>query len=257
MQNIKLTLEYDGTGFVGWQTQAAGRSVQGEIAAALAKILREEVNLIGAGRTDAGVHAAGQAANFRLSGHMAPAAVLAALNGVLPPDIRILAAEEVPEAFHARFDARARRYLYRIARRPTAIGRQYVWQLRRPLDLAGMQRTAALIPGEHDFGAFCRAASDAPHHRCTVFSATWGEMGGELHFAITGNRFLHGMVRALVGTMVEIGRGYRAEAEFPDILASRDRRRAGIAAPARGLILQEVLYDDPGREFTTLRAERT
>jgi tRNA pseudouridine38-40 synthase len=242
MRNLRLLLEYDGTDFVGWQIQANGRSVQGEIAKALGRVLQEQVNLIGAGRTDAGVHARGQVANFRTSNGIAPAALLSALNGLLPPDIRVRTLEDVPEAFHARFDARGRRYRYFIGRLPRAIGRQYQWSLRRELDLPVLRRIAERIVGDHDFEAFCKAAAEVDHYRCIVVSAVWEEGDGLLVFDIRANRFLHGMVRALVGTMVDVGRGHTTEEEFVAILAGRDRTRVGMAAPAHGLILEEVLY---------------
>ncbi len=242
MRNIRLLLEYDGTEFVGWQTQASGRSVQAEITRVLEQVVQDPVNLIGAGRTDAGVHALGQVANFRTASGIPPAVLHHALNGLLPADIRVHAVEEVAEAFHARYDARERRYRYVIGRIPAAIGRQYRWYVRRELDVPAMQRIAASLAGEHDFEAFCKSAADVDHYRCTVTSATWTEGGGVLELRIAANRFLHGMVRALVGTMVDVGRGSTAEAEFPAILESRDRAAAGMAAPARGLILEKVLY---------------
>jgi tRNA pseudouridine38-40 synthase len=226
MRNLRLLLEYDGTAFVGWQMQANGRSVQGELTRVLEQVLQEQVNLIGAGRTDAGVHARGQVASVRTENDMECPELEHALNGLLPPDVRVLDLADVPVAFHARFDARERRYRYVIARVPAAIGRQYQWYMRKELD----------------FEAFCKYAADVEHYRCTVTDAGWDEGPGVLTFRIAANRFLHGMVRALVGTMVDVGRGHTMEQEFEGIMQSRDRARAGMAAPAHGLILEQVLY---------------
>jgi tRNA pseudouridine38-40 synthase len=242
MRNLRLLLEYDGTAFVGWQMQANGRSVQGEITRVLEQVVRESVNLIGAGRTDAGVHARGQVANFRTDSEIESFALQQAMNGLLPPDVRVLEVANVPEAFHARFDARERRYRYFIGRTPAAIGRQYRWYLRRDLDVAVMNRIAVRIIGDHDFEAFCKYAADVDHYRCTVTGAGWEAGEGLLTFQVGANRFLHGMVRTLVGTMVDVGRGYTSEQEFEEIMQSRDRARAGMAAPAHGLVLEQVVY---------------
>jgi tRNA pseudouridine38-40 synthase len=242
MRNLRLLIEYDGTDFVGWQIQANGRSVQGEITRVLEQVLHEMVNLIGAGRTDAGVHARGQTANFRTSSSMTPEAVHEALNGVLPEDIRVHAVAEVAEEFHARFDAKQRRYSYTISTVPAAIGRRYSWQLRRTLDIGAMQRASSATLGTHSFAAFCKKASDKDHHQCTVVCSEWRAEPGRLVYSVAANRFLHGMVRALVGTMVDVGRGYTPEEEFSRILAGGDRSAAGMAAPARGLVLEEVVY---------------
>lgn len=242
MRNLRLLIEYDGTDFVGWQIQATGRSIQGEITRAVEQVVQGSVNLIGAGRTDAGVHARGQVANFRTESGIQATALHAALNGLLPPDIRVHGVTEVAESFHARYDARERRYRYFIGRIPAAIGRQYRWFVRTALDLGAMNRTAAAIVGEHDFGAFCKSTAAVEHHRCVVAFAGWESGEGLLVFEIRSNRFLHGMVRALVGTMVDVGRGFTAEAEFGDILKSGDRSRAGMAAPPHGLVLEEVVY---------------
>jgi tRNA pseudouridine38-40 synthase len=248
MRNVRLLVEYDGTGFVGWQIQREGRSVQGEIARVLGQVLQEEVNLLGAGRTDAGVHASGQVANFRTQSGIECSRLHRALNGLLPEDIRIHRVDDVPETFHARFDARERRYRYAIATAPVALGRQYCWQIGYALDRSVLPRLAALLPGDRDFGAFCKSAVEVDHTRCTVTEAIWEPATDRLTFRIAANRFLHGMVRALVGTMVDVARGYTAEGEFEAIMASGDRRRAGMAAPACGLMLERVLYADDTNE---------
>lgn len=242
MRNIKLLLEYDGTDFVGWQSQTNGRSVQDVITNVLDQILQEPITLIGAGRTDSGVHARGQVANFKTHSSLGVSSILAALNGTLPEDIYVHSAEEVDEKFHARFDAKERLYRYYIALKPTAIGRQYHWYVKYDLDAELMNDVAQQIVGEHDFESFTKSESLVPHHRCTVYQSEWKKNSSMLIYEIRANRFLHGMVRALVGTMVDIGRGYIPASAFEAIMAAKDRRKAGMAVPACGLFLEEIRY---------------
>lgn len=242
MRNIKLTLEYDGTDFVGWQIQPNGRSVQEELEKALRQILQEKCKTNAAGRTDSGVHARGQVANFFTSKEVSPSQLVKSLNGVLPEDVVVLKAEEVDERFHARYSAQSRRYRYIISRTPTALLRKYSWPIGYRLDIASMERCAEAILGEHDFQSFCKAEADVDHYRCVVHTAAWKEMNSILEFDITANRFLHGMVRALVGTIVDVGRGYTSFEEFREILEARNRNAAGMAAPSKGLFLEEVMY---------------
>lgn len=242
MRNIKLVLEYDGTEFVGWQSQTNGRSVQDVITNVLDQILQEPITLIGAGRTDSGVHARGQVANFKTSSTLGVSTILTALNGTLPEDIYVHSAEEVDEKFHARFDAKERLYRYYISLKPTAIGRQYHWYVKYDLDGELMNKVAQQIVGEHDFASFTKSESLVPHYRCTVFQSEWTKTPSMLIYTIRANRFLHGMVRALVGTMVDIGRGYIPASAFEEIMAARDRRKAGMAVPACGLFLEEIRY---------------
>jgi tRNA pseudouridine38-40 synthase len=242
MSNIKLIIEYDGTGFVGWQYQENGRSVQHEIEKALRQVLQEDIRVSGAGRTDAGVHARGQVASFRTTTAIDARSLLKSLNGVLPSDIAILSAEEVNDDFHARYSAKFRRYKYYISTRPTALMRLYSWSLVYPLSLDLMNNCARLIAGEHDFSSFCKSEAETKHHRCIVAGAQWTKRESMLEFDILSNRFLHGMVRALVGTMVDVGRGYCQLEDFKAILEAKDRRSAGMSAPPHGLFLDEVLY---------------
>ncbi len=242
MRNIKLTLEYDGTDFVGWQSQTNGRNVQDEITNVLDQVLQEPITLIGAGRTDSGVHARGQVANFRTNSSLGVSSILNALNGTLPEDIYVHSAIEVDEKFHSRFDARERLYKYYISLIPAAIGRQYQWFVKYDLDLSLLNQVAAQLVGEHDFESFTKSESLVPHHRCTVFKSEWTKMPSMLIYEIRANRFLHGMVRALVGTMVDIGRGYIPVTAFKDIMSAKDRRKAGMAVPPSGLFLEEVSY---------------
>ena len=242
MRHLKLTLEYDGTGFVGWQAQANGRSVQEELRKVLEQVTQESVNLIGAGRTDSGVHARGQVASFRTNSAVGRGTLLSALNGLLPDDIRVHSVEEAPDGFHARYDARERFYRYRISLTPSAINRHFEWFVKYDLNLTAMNAVATEVLGDHDFESFCRHVAEVRHHRCTVFHSAWVDAGDRLTYEVRANRFLHGMVRALVGTMVDIGRGYTPADAFGGILDARDRRKAGMAAPPHGLFLEEVRY---------------
>jgi tRNA pseudouridine38-40 synthase len=242
MRTLKLTIEYDGTDFVGWQSQAEGRTVQDEITKVLEQVLQRPTTLNGAGRTDSGVHARGQVASFRTESVLGTGSLLSALNGLLPDDIVIRSVEEVPSEFHARYSASERLYRYTISLVPAALGRRYHWFVKYDLHLDSMHQVAALVTGTHDFEAFSRFDPEAQHYLCTIVSSAWTTSPDRLHYEICGNRFVHGMVRALVGTMVDVGRGYSSVDGFAEILASRDRRRAGMAAPAQGLVLEEVRY---------------
>jgi len=250
---IRLDLEYDGTDFVGWQIQARGRTVQGELARALATFLREEVVPVGSGRTDAGTHALGQVAHFRTRSGLAPRRMQQALNGLLPPDIAVTACAEADDGFHARYSAVGKRYRYRIADRKSPLDRRRLWTLFRPLDLDRMRHAAAALPGTHHFGAFCKQDPEPDRFDCHIHSAAWNRAGCELVFEIEGNRFLRHMVRVLVGTMVEIGLGQRPPDDVARLLAEAAngadprlcRSRAGATAPAVGLCLMRVFYPDP------------
>ncbi len=242
MRHIKLVIEYDGTNFVGWQSQINGRAVQDEITKVLEQLLQESITLAGSGRTDSGVHARGQVASFRTESPMGIGSLLSGLNGLLPEDIYIHSAEDMPGEFNARYDARERVYRYYIGKRPRAIGRQYHWFLKYTLNVAAMNEVASQILGDQDFESFCKYEAEVEHYRCTVTKSVWVESAGDLVYEIRANRFLHGMVRALVGTMVDVGRGYTPVAMFRDIMQAKDRRKAGMAAPPQGLFLEEVLY---------------
>jgi len=244
MRNIKLVLEYDGTDFVGWQSQVNGRSVQDEIARVLSQILQEEIKVTGAGRTDSGVHARGQVANFLTSATMKIPSLQHALDGLLPRDISVKSIHDVDEKFHARFDATARRYLYSIALRPSALRRRFAWMVPFALDPLLMDAAAKTVLGEKDFQSFCKVAAQANHYRCTVSISRWRMEVDAMTYEVKANRFLHGMVRALVGTMVDVGRGFTSLEQFDAIIAGRDRSLAGTAAPPHGLFLEEVTYGD-------------
>jgi tRNA pseudouridine38-40 synthase len=243
MENIKLVIEYDGSDFVGWQVQPNGPSIQAELERALGEMLQEPIATVAAGRTDAGVHARGQVASFKTSKMAAPELIKQGANALLPPQIVVLSAERVPEAFHARYSAKWRVYRYHLALRQTALRRNQSWyvggfNIREDL----LNECGDVILGVHDFSSFCKVDTNVDHFRCTVDLASWQRTDAELVFEIRANRFLYGMVRALVGTMVEVARGHRQLGQFREILEAKDRTRAGVSAPARGLFLEEIIY---------------
>jgi tRNA pseudouridine38-40 synthase len=206
---------------------------------------RSPITLFGAGRTDAGVHALGQVANFRCNTRLGPEAFLKGLNSLLPADIAVRDCRRVPEEFHARFDARSKIYRYHLLNREAraAVGRSYAWFVHRPLDLEAMRRATETIIGRHDFKAFESAGSPRAHTVRSVTDAGWAEReDGRLTFQIEADGFLRCMVRNIVGTLVAVGLGRLAPDDLCEILDSRDRRRAGAAAPPQGLFLMSVSY---------------
>lgn len=245
MRNIRLLLEYDGAGYHGWQRQKNASTIQEVVETALGRLTGAEVRLLASGRTDAGVHALGQVANFHTRSSIPLQAFVKGLNSLLPRDIAVLEAREAPPDFHARKSARAKTYEYRLWCRPVRppLELRYCWHLTQPLDLQAMTRAGAALPGEHDFTAF-RASGGSPGHAVRrVLDAVWQPgAAGRLRFSITANGFLRGMVRSLVGTMVEIGQGKRPPEDLAGLLASGDRHRAGATAPGHGLFLVEVFY---------------
>lgn len=240
----KLVLAYDGTDFHGWQVQPDRITVQGLLRDALARITGEEVLPQGSGRTDAGVHALGQVASFALLAPIPEDNLVRALNRILPAAIRVLSAARVANDFHARHSAQAKTYEYRIFRETICPPWQarYVYAFHTSLDVDAMKRCARMVLGEHDFTSFAASDSDACSHvRCLDISE-WTEEHALLFYRVRGNGFLHHMVRNLVGTFLEVGRGNLAETEIPVILAARSRDQAGPTAPARGLFLVNVDY---------------
>ena len=242
MRTLKLTVEYDGKSYVGWQRQRNGTSVQEVLERSLTRVLREQVTVTGAGRTDAGVHARGQVAHFATRSRMPLERMQKGANAVLPPDIVIRRVEEMPEGFHARYDARERVYRYLISTERTALERERCWMVFPKLHVGNMRLCAGMLKGTHDFRSFARGSSPGRNLRCTVRSAQWKRSGPFLIFEIRADRFVHGMVRALVGTMVDVGRGRWTVQEFRRILAGRNRTLAGVSAPPQGLVLEKVVY---------------
>ncbi len=241
MRNIKLTIEYDGTDFSGWQVQPGVRTVQQTVEQGLQELLGESISLISAARTDAGVHALGQVANFHTYSTLPPETIKRGLNSLLPRDVVIRQVEEVEPEFHARFSATWKRYRYRIAKRKKAIGRDYLWYPKYKLDVGRMQQASDILVGTYDFTSFCSGNSETKTHICRVMQCRWQE-GEDISFEIQADRFLQHMVRTIVGTMVEVGRGRLPVEEIGRILEAKDRRQAGPTAPAKGLCLLEVGY---------------
>ena len=246
-RTLQLVLHYDGAGFAGWQRQPVARTVQGEIEAALARLCGESVRVTGAGRTDAGVHARGQAAGIRVPDRWTAATLRRALNGVLPHDVWVAAAYEMRDEFHARFDATARRYAYYVgtdeaAASPFRRGRELVF--RRTLDVGQLHAAAAAIVGEHTFRAFAvkGTAPEEDHHRCIVAEASWRTRDGGLVFHVEANRFLHHMVRFLVGTMLDVASGRRTPEDMPRLLAAADNAEVSPPAAPHALFLDAVRY---------------
>jgi tRNA pseudouridine38-40 synthase len=246
MPSFKLTLAYDGTNYVGWQRQASGTSVQGLIENALRELDGREVVLHGAGRTDAGVHALGQVASCTLERDIDAGVLVRALNARLPADVRVVAADAAAAGFHARFNATAKTYRYRIfnADVMSPFERQYAWHVYGPLNVEAMDAAARLLRGRHDFAAFQTASGPIRTTDRMVSSSVVRRAPPLVTFEISGDGFLRHMVRAIAGTLVEIGRGRWTIADMRDVLDSRDRTRAGPTAPAWGLFLVGVEYGD-------------
>lgn len=244
MQNLKLTVEYDGTAYHGWQVQPGLPTIQGVFDETVKRISGDEVRVTGAGRTDAGVHAMGQVANFWTKKDLAPDAWRRALNGLLPSDIVVQRVEPAPEDFDARRSARHKTYRYTILNtpHPSALERHWVLHISDSLALAEMAEGAAYLIGEHDFSAF-RAANDNlrnPVRR--VYEARFGSEANHLHLVMTGSGFLKHMIRIIVGTLLDVGRGKLTPDDFQRILRSKDRQGAGRTAPPHGLCLMHVSY---------------
>ena len=249
--NVKLLVEYKGTAFCGWQSQKDQTSIQDHIAEAIQKTTNKSVNLIGAGRTDAGVHALGQVANFRIDHRLEPEKYKDALNYYLPDDIRIRDSSAVGIDFHARYDATFRRYRYLVATRRSALYRELRWETAAELDYSLLNRAAKAVKGEYDFAPFCVVASRKESNLCRVEFSRWYRYGPLLVFEIRANRFLHSMVRSLVGAMVNVATITQDQnernltlADFTDILTSSTTERVNFTAPARGLYLVSVGYPE-------------
>lgn len=242
-----LLLQYDGGAFAGWQRQKADRTVQAEIEGALQRLTGKRIPVIGAGRTDSGVHALGQAAAAAVPERWQPEALVKALNALLPADVWVAAAQRMRPGFNPRRHATERTYCYRIGLDQASLSpfrRRYEWAVRPPLDAGLLVRTAALLPGEHGFRALSSRGQEKQHYRCTVIEACWQRRadGAGLEFWITADRFLHRMVRFLVGTMLAVARGRRRLEEFAALLDGTDNQDASPPAPAHGLFLVNVRY---------------
>jgi tRNA pseudouridine38-40 synthase len=247
-RTLALVVAYDGTDFHGWQAQPVLPTVQATLLACAREVLGDAVRVTGASRTDAGVHALGQAVSLSTDAVLPPAAVQAALNATLPATVRVRAACEAAPAFDARRQAAGKRYAYLIDNAPVAspLLARYAWHLPRPLDLDAMRSALAPLRGRHDFGAFCAAAGRGADPRCHVRALHVVRRRERVAVLISADRFLHHMVRIVVGSAVSVGRGARDPAWLASVLASRDRRRAGPTAPAHALTLLRVLFPRAG-----------
>ncbi len=243
-RTLKLTIAYDGTAYSGFQRQANAITVQQALEERLAKIFGHPVKVAGAGRTDAGVHAYGQVVSLRTTGSIPTDRIPLAARSVLPDDIVVTAAADMAANFHARFAAKSKIYEYRIytGAVPDPFLRNYAWHVADAPDAALMNAAAQRAAGRHDFSAFRAAGGAATSPVRTIFAASCRENGALLEFSFWGSGFLYHMVRNLVGTLVDVGLGRISEEDFAAILASRDRKNAGITAPPQGLYLKEVLY---------------
>ena len=242
--NIKITIEYDGTHYHGWQVQPAGETVQAALERAVSTFLPTPTGLIGSGRTDAGVHALGQVANFFSLHEYGPHRIRRALNALTPHDIAIKEVRIVADSFDARRDGQSRVYEYHVLNRATAspFYLNRAWHLHDPLDVDAMRRAITCLHGEHDFSSFRAAGCDAAHPVRKVYRTSVEARGELLVYTIEATAFLRHMVRNIVGTLVEVGVGLRAPSLFGELLEARDRTKAGPTAPPHGLYLLEVKY---------------
>jgi tRNA pseudouridine38-40 synthase len=242
--NLKITIEYDGTGYCGWQIQPNGESIQAVLERAISTFFGTPIRITGSGRTDAGVHALGQVANFRVDKEHDRHRILRGLNALTPPDITIKEIEIVADAFDARRDGRSRVYEYHILNRLTSspFYLNRAWHVHEELDRAAMRTAISCLLGEHDFSSFRAAGCEAMHPIRKVYRSSLEQRGELLVYTIEATAFLRHMVRNIVGTLVEVGRGLRPAESFRDLLEARDRTQAGPTAPPQGLYLIEVKY---------------
>lgn len=245
MRNIKLTIEYDGKDFNGWQKQPNKLNIQGEIERAIYNITKEEVDLIGSGRTDAGVHALGQVANFKTNSEISIEKLPLAINSQLKNSIVIKEAEEVDERFHSRYNAKHKTYRYIInnSKCGTAIYRNLEYSYPFKLDAEKMKQASKYFEGEHDFKAFKSSGTSSKNSVRTIYKAIVKQEGEKIIIELTGNGFLYNMVRIISGTLLDVGLGKIQPEEIPEMIESKDRQRAGKTLPAHGLYLVEVKYD--------------
>jgi len=244
LPRFKITLHYDGTGFRGWQLQNKERTVQGEIEDALQILNKKKlIRVHGAGRTDTGVHAMGQVAHFDFNTDMDTCALKDALNGNLARDVRVMDCAVVSPEFHARFSALRRYYQYRCRTNVFLLDRNYTWPT-GPVDLSLLNEAASVIIGNHDFTSFSKNSEDLDHRRCIIYDSVWKENGDVVNYHVSANRFLHHMVRYLVGTMLEISRGKIKIEQFKELINHPIENVNIYKAPPQGLVLTQVDYDD-------------
>ncbi len=241
MRRVKAIIEYEGTNYAGWQLQKDQPTIQGEIEKALKIIFKKRIPITGAGRTDTGVHARNQVVHFDLPEYDLKR-LKRSLNGILPEDIRFKEIDFCGPDFHARFTAKKRCYRYYVSPKPTALKRKFAWVLLVPLNLTLMQIGAERIRRITDFKAFCKVKSEVHHYRCQIYQSRWFYKDELFIYEIVADRFLHGMVRAIVGSLVALGSGKITLNELEHIINSGDRRLVPQTAPAKGLILEKIEY---------------
>lgn len=242
MPRFKATVEYDGAEFHGWQFQPGFRTVQGVIEEALTRRFNRQIKVHGAGRTDSGVHATGQVIHFSVPVKTEPAELFKTLNSMLPVDVAVNELEKVPVTFHARFHAVSRQYRYIVNLKPRVHERRYGWCYEGRLNAARMERALGTLLGTHDFMPFSKLKKGQKHYRCTVFETAVKRSRERIEVIIRADRFLHGMVRALVHTLVDVGRGASGESIYREIIDSGDRTMVTGLAPAEGLFLEHIRY---------------
>jgi tRNA pseudouridine38-40 synthase len=244
MKNIMLVIEYDGTNYHGWQYQKNAITVQEVLEKAIEKVTGEKVNLIGSSRTDTGVHALYQVANFKTKTKIPPEKLPYALNAVLPEDVVVIKAQEVDKSFHARYSARSKRYRYLILNRqfPMPTMRNYCWHVPYPLDVEAMKKASFFLKGTHDFSAFKASSTKKVNPVKTIYDLSVEKNDEIIKIEVEANGFLYNMVRIIVGTLVYVGLGKIKAGDIPAIIESKDRTKAGITAPPQGLYLIRILY---------------
>lgn len=245
LRRIKLTIEYDGSEFHGWQVQDNAHTVQAEMEDAVFKITGEKVRVTGAGRTDTGVHALGQVAHFDTGSTIPADKFKYALNSVLPASVAVVCSEEADFSFHSRFSATGKTYEYKILNRPirSPIMEKRAWHMREALDFEALRQASELFTGTHDFSSFCASGRIISDFERSIYLSEWNIQNDLLIYRVTGNGFLYNMVRIMAGTMVEVGMGKRKPESILDILQGKNRVLAGITAPPQGLYLVKVHYD--------------
>lgn len=244
MRRIKLTVAYDGTDYCGWQIQPNGITVEEVLNRALSRLTGEDIRVIGASRTDAGVHARGNVAVFDTESAIPPKRFSYAVNPLLPEDVVVTDSKEVPESWHPRYQNSVKTYEYHILNRemPDPLRRRDTWHVSFPLDLDSMRKAADYLIGEHDFRSFCSAHTGVKTTVRTIYELQIEKTGSLITIRIKGNGFLYNMVRIIAGTLTEVGRGFRTPEDVRNVLEAGDRDRAGATAPARGLILMSIGY---------------
>lgn len=247
MKNYKITIQYDGTRYKGWQVQnSTDMTIQGKIQSVLSQMTGQEIEVIGSGRTDAGVHAYGQTANFHVPEQFEAEEILEYLNHYLPMDIAVTDIREVEDRFHARFHAVSKTYIYRIHRStiPNVFERKYMYTYTEPLDVGMMREAANILTGTHDFMAFCGNKKMKKSTVRTVTDIIIEETGSELRISYSGDGFLQNMIRIMTGTLIEVGNGTKTLSQVTEILQKKERQNAGYTVPPEGLCLKEVNYNE-------------